>query len=106
MNDYYTEGDYIIIGDINGGDGYNWEIIGVVYHPERDAYFLYTDAGCSCNFPYDAWNGDWHPGSEPVSQQEVIRRLYNLRTDYGNYRVEDFNDLAQKIREFDPLTLN
>lgn len=108
MKDYDTEGDYIIIGEISGGCGYEWSILAVVYHPGRDAYFIYEDAGCSCNWAYEDWDGPWHPGSPPVSKLEAIKYLNSLRNDNvdDDYRLEDYNNLAQKVREFDPLTLN
>lgn len=105
---YDTEGDYTIIGDINGGCGYDWSIIAAVYHPGREAYFIYEDGGCSCNYPYEDWDGPWHPNSPPLSKQEAIKCINRLRTDNvdSDYRLEDYNNLAQKVREFDPLTLN
>lgn len=109
MSDYCTEGEYTIIGEINGGCGYEWSILAVVYHPGRDAYFVYEDAGCSCNYPYEDWYPrPWEPGSPPISKLEAIKYINNLRTDNvdDDYRLEDYNNLAQKVREFDPLTLN
>lgn len=106
MSKYETEGDYVIIKELNGGSGYDWEILAAVYHPGREAYFIYEDGGCSCNYPYEDYRGPWHPGSSPMSKQDAIKYINNIRTDGYDYRVEDFNNLAQAIREFDPLTLN
>lgn len=108
MYDY--ESGYLIIGELNGGSGYNWSIVAVVYHPGREAYFVYEDGGCSCNYPYEAWtwNEPWHPNSPPMSQQEAIQYINKLRNDNvdDDYRLEDYNNLTQKVREFDPLTIN
>lgn len=93
---------YYIIGAANGGEMYEWQILAAVYDPENDTYHLYEDSGCSCNYPFDAY---WSPGPA-VSKQELIREVNSRRTDSYGFRAEDFTELAQEVREFDPKEIN
>lgn len=102
----YEECDgYIIIDAIHGGCGYEWSIKAALYHPEHKTYHLYEDGGCSCNYPFES--GYWHEG-ESMDRPRLIQEINHLRTDNVNddFTVEDYNDLAQAVREFDPKEIN
>lgn len=99
---------YYVIDEAYGGCGYEWEIIAALYHPVQDAYFLYEDGGCSCSGPYEDWYAPFHPGSDPMSKDQIIKRINSLRSDSIGYglRLEEVLELAQAVREFDPKEIN
>lgn len=99
---------YYLIDEVNGGFGYEWSILGAMYHPVQDAYFLYEDGGCSCNSPYEDWGGTFHPGSEPMSKAQIIKKINSIRSDDIGYdlRLEEVLELAQVVREFDPKEID
>lgn len=99
---------YFVIDEADGRYIHDWSITAVMYHPEQDAYFLYEDGGCSCSGPYEDWGGDFHPGSEPMSKDQIIKKINSLRSDDIEYelRLEDVLELAQAVREFDPKEIN
>lgn len=107
--EYRTEGEYIIIDDVDGGYGYDWSIIGAIYHPGHKAYYLYEDCGCSCSGPYDTYGYEttWSPDSRPMSKQELITAINKHRSDdpYGEFDLSELIDLAQAVREFNPKDL-
>lgn len=105
--EYHTEGEYVIIEEIWDCD-WNWDITAAIYSPTRGCYFIYEDCGCSCDGPYEGfWDTPWEPGSRPMDKQELIKEINAKRNDsaYTSYRAEDFNELAQAVREFNPDNL-
>ena len=100
--------EYFVIDEANGSYEYEWSITAAMYHPVQDAYFLYEDGGCSCNYPYEDWNKPFHPGSEPMSKAQIIKKINSMRSDDIGYylRLEDVLELAQAVREFDPKEIN
>lgn len=106
--EYRTEDEYIIIGDVDGGCGYDWSVVGAVYHPGHKAYYLYEDGGCSCSYPYENyWGGSWDPDSRPMSKQELITEINKYRSDdpYADFDLSEVIELAQAVREFNPKDL-
>lgn len=99
---------YFVIDEAHGGYGYEWSIMAALYHPGQGAYFLYEDGGCSCSGPYEDWGGTFHPGSEPMSKEQIIKKINSMRSDDTGYdlRLEDVLELAQAVREFDPKEIN
>lgn len=91
---------YIVIDEAYGSECYDWCIVAALYHPEHDAYYLYEDGGCSCNYPYE----DYFDAGRPMSKQELVKVINATRTDDAHYylRLEDYLGLAQSVREFDP----
>lgn len=42
---------YIIAGE-DTGEMYQWSVTDVWYDEDTEAFYIYEDSGCSCNYPY------------------------------------------------------
>lgn len=90
--------DYVVIGHAGSYEHYDWNEIYALYYPKGDTFHLYADSGCSCNYAFDEY---WSPG-QAMSKSELIEEIYSYRSDSeDSYDLEDVNDMAQAVREFD-----
>lgn len=104
----YTNG-YYVIAEANYYESYEWSIVAAVYHPDLEAYFLYVDGGCSCNYPYEPadWGSTpWTPDSRPMQRKELISELVKMRKYMsGDQWVSDVNNVISEVNEFRPEEL-
>lgn len=96
--------DFIIIHAAEGSAMYSWEFTAALYNPETKAYYLYEDAGCSCNYPFE--EGYWDAGA-PMDKVDLLRKIQNQRSDDGDYlRLEDCLELEDHVRRFNPADID
>ena len=54
---YPTDHGLVSLGSYDAGELYAWEETEVWYDPTRKEFWVYEGGGCSCNEPYDYYQG-------------------------------------------------
>lgn len=80
MSDYYGNdpvGDLEYVDSFEkSGESYQFDITQVMFSPERGAYFVGRDSGCSCPCPFEDFRteADWgKPLTAQEARQEVLK---------------------------------
>lgn len=76
----------LIVSD-NWSEQWDWNLTDVYYHPESGKYYVYEDGGCSCNFPYEDFNGVSDLRG-PMTFAQAVRGLSNAAKDKAMKRKE------------------
>lgn len=85
-----------MVGDVVVPD-YSWSAVGV-WH-DGEGFYLGTDAGCSCNSPWEDYYGT-DPLTGPLTAEQAVEEVISLTSNSGYYGYDqaDVDYLVEAIR--------
>lgn len=90
--------DWVLVGELGDGGGYEWTDFNAFYSPSARRYFWHGDSGCSCN----SWIDDLSAAADfqDGDRAALLRAWEVFAKDSYSIDVTEYLNGASTIRDF------